>query len=54
MVNYGTSDLRFRNDNSYSIFMYTHVDYTVGSRLCKCPVQIRLFLKTCKNIGIVA
>ncbi|MDR3239880.1 MAG: VanW family protein [Clostridiales bacterium] len=31
MVNYGTSDFRFRNDNPYDIFVYTTIDHGSGS-----------------------
>lgn len=31
MVNYGTSDFRFRNDNSYDIFVHVTVDHTIVS-----------------------
>jgi hypothetical protein len=31
MVNYGSSDFRFRNDNKFGIFIYAEADHTSGS-----------------------
>lgn len=31
MVNYGTSDFRFRNDNSFSVFLQVTIDHIAGS-----------------------
>lgn len=31
MVNYGTSDFRFRNDNDFDIFVYTTINHSAGS-----------------------
>ncbi|MDR1538293.1 MAG: VanW family protein [Clostridiales bacterium] len=31
MVNYGTSDFRFRNDNSFDIFTFTAIDHAAGA-----------------------
>jgi hypothetical protein len=43
MVNYGTSDFRFRNDNSFSIFVCTLIDFNAGRLTCTIykvnPVQ---------------
>ena len=34
MVNWGTSDFRFRNDNSFDIFVCTLIDHIAGSLTC--------------------
>ena len=34
MVNYGSSDFRFRNDNSFEIFVCTLIDHSAGSLTC--------------------
>ena len=43
MVNYGTSDFRFRNDNSFDIFVCTLIDFNTGALTCTIyrinPVQ---------------
>ncbi|MDR1559062.1 MAG: VanW family protein, partial [Clostridiales bacterium] len=34
MVNYGTSDLRFRNDTGFDVFICTLIDHAAGSLTC--------------------
>jgi len=34
MVNYGTSDFRFRNDNSFDIFVCALIDFSAGALTC--------------------
>jgi len=34
MINYGTSDFRFRNDNSFGIFVCTLTDFNAGTLTC--------------------